>query len=191
MGTAAIHFAVSCEQSRLCPEYPGPEYYPLSSSATSCLFLFAGMKIRNSKYTFCLFCLSLSFCVLSNKLSHCDTRLQSLAPAGIAYQNMQSHSNHAITFAGNPFRNGKGTALSACTPGAVSGATRCCVLSIHKPSGTLTNWCTDFYMVHSMSFSRHQVLNQASRTGKEAFGSMFETCKLCLGKRANSIKAQC
>jgi len=28
-------------------------------------------------------------------------------------------------------------------------------------------------------------------TGEEAFGAMFETCKLFLGERANSIRTQC
>lgn len=41
------------------------------------------LKMRNSKYTVCLFCLSLSFCVLSNKLAYCDTKLQSLVPLGL------------------------------------------------------------------------------------------------------------
>lgn len=43
------------------------------------------LKMKNSKYTVHLLCLSLSFCVLSNKLANCDTKLQSLAPTGIAY----------------------------------------------------------------------------------------------------------
>lgn len=110
------------------------------------------LKMRNSKYTVCLLCLSLSFCVLSNKLAHCDTKLQSLAPTGIAYQNVLSHQNLAIAFVGNTFRHGKATALSTCAPGAVSGVTRCLVLSIHKASGSLTNECTeistDFYILH-------------------------------------------
>lgn len=64
-------------------------------------------KMKNSKYRVHLLCLSLSFCVLSNKLANCDTKLQSLAPSGIAYQNMHL----AITFSGNIFSSGKATAL--------------------------------------------------------------------------------
>jgi len=41
VGTTTVHFAVSCEQSRACPEYPGPEYHPLSPSAAGCVLLFS------------------------------------------------------------------------------------------------------------------------------------------------------
>lgn len=97
------------------------------------------LKMRKSKYTVCLFCLSLSFCVLSNKLAHCDTKLQSWAPTGIAYQNMLSHQNLAVTFVENTVCSSKATALFACTPGTVPGVTRCLVPSIHEPSGSLTH----------------------------------------------------
>lgn len=46
---------------------------------------FPALKMKNSKCTGCLLCLSLSFCILSNKLPNCDTKLRSLAPTGIAY----------------------------------------------------------------------------------------------------------
>lgn len=97
------------------------------------------LKMRKSKYTVCLFCLSLSFCVLSNKLAHCNTKLQSWAPTGIAYQNMLSHQNLAVTFVENTVCSSKATALFACTPGTVPGVTRCLVPSIHEPSGSLTH----------------------------------------------------
>lgn len=67
------------------------------------------LKMRNTKYTVHLLCLS--FCVLSNKLTNCDTKLQSLSPTGIAYENMCL----AIIFNGNIFNSGKATPLHTYT----------------------------------------------------------------------------